>query len=282
MAKNIFRGTTEVSNIYRGQTAIDKVYRGQTEIWSAAAPAAPGYGTPTYNTGIQAYWNFGDGTSWAGSGTTVTDTEGNVDGTIIGSGWSYNSGAALGAIKKSATKSGQYISADSSFFVGNSFNDTTFEYVFRPYNTMTADNVFQRWSSGTYGADSHVDANLQQYASPKRLQFDSFSEQGTHPTVVRYNMTAVVNQWYHIVMVMPQGSNPRLYVNTVKTTSASAFGASDTFLWDGGNLATFGTDDYSAGVIANCEMALFRVYNTAMSDSDVSDNYNYFDSYFSF
>ena len=36
MAKNIFRGTTEINNIYRGNTEVQKVYSGQTEIWAAA------------------------------------------------------------------------------------------------------------------------------------------------------------------------------------------------------------------------------------------------------
>lgn len=62
MAKNIFRGTTEVSNIYRGTTLLDKVYRGQTEIWSTGPAILPPHSPSFYYDATNT--DYSSTTSW--------------------------------------------------------------------------------------------------------------------------------------------------------------------------------------------------------------------------
>lgn len=85
-----------------------------------------GYGNPPSQDGnCVIFYDIGNPSSYPGSGTAITDLKGNADGTLYGSGWTYDSGEGEGVLDQSGKGSNaRYVEIANPGFSG--FTGTTF------------------------------------------------------------------------------------------------------------------------------------------------------------
>lgn len=275
---DIYLGSTDLSSatFKLGSSDVSALYMGSTQVW---APAAAGYGTPpSQDSNCVIFYDIGNASSYPGSGTTITDLKGNADGTLYGSGWTYDSGVSEGVLDQSGKGgSTRYVEIANPGFSG--FTGTTFEMLWRNDQTLADDNVIARWVAGAGYSDTLWESNIQQYGGspPNRIFNDAVSEQGTNASDIVYAWTPALNQWYHIVWTMEQGGYFKVYINNSNVgTSTNTFGASDTFLWDTIG-AIYGSDNYTGGNWVG-QWGSFRHYSVALSAAEVTANYNYYDA----
>ena len=255
---------------------------------SGAGAAAPGYGTPPWNSNVLFYYNFGEQTSWDSGSATVTDVEGNTDAELSGPDWTYDDGSGFNMGVGSAYQStkgspnGRGIVPDNT--IGGPYNGWAAEYLFKsPVADYSQDNIFARMTKGSF-TDSLFESNLQQYPSspPKRIYFEGSSEDGRGGAIF-HNVDLDVETWYHIVFSMEQGQYTKLYLNGSHVgTGTTQFGASDTWEWS----ITNANDRYILGGNGNSNwtgyIAAIRWYSENATDANVTDNYNHFANYVTF
>ena len=251
-----------------------------------------GYGNPTYDTGVIAYFDFGDNTdgSFRGSsgtianGSTAYDLSGNgYDSTLnntSGQSVEYIDSQSLGVVRAAGTKAGgRWEMAD---FAGSQLGLTafTFEFVINT-NNIFDDNVILRFAGS--GTNSRAEWNLQQYGGspvPNRISYDQITEQNTSIPSTTTNVT-INNGWHHIVATAAVGDTTRTYYDGAALGNGSTtWPVSDDVDFDETN-AWMGNTNYGAGVFLG-DIAVFRVYDNAMSAANVTANYNYYDSVIGF
>lgn len=249
-----------------------------------------GWGTPTYDTGIQVFYDFGaDGNgqtiSWNPINNVVNDVEGFADAQWMPqSGNSYlalsGSGFGKGMAEYSVqTKQGQYLDLVDDSFFSTPFTAFTFEWVYKtPTAALSGDNVFMNYGNGSFSS-TNANVNLQQYGSPRRW-YVQISSETTDPGGIFHNYSTTTDEWIHVVITGQQSDNTRLYLNgSLADTSSGTYGGSDTFSWSRTHAAIWSTNQFSSGVILG-RLGCFRMYNTKMPASSVTDNYNYFSANF--
>jgi hypothetical protein len=229
------------------------------------ASSIAGYGTPpSQDANCIIHWDFGNPASYPGSGTTVTDLKSFRNGTLTGAGYTYQSGVAQGVLQSSNKSS----NIDIASLGATAYTGGTFEYLFKMYTTLSDDNVLLDWvPDPTVGQ-----LNIQQFASPKRIQINMQGELEATKTV-NFNTTFASSGWQHLVVTFGQSVPSTLYLNGTSLAASSNFGASDTFVWN-----TAG-DIYGGGggcIIA--QFAVWRMYSVPLSGAEVLANYNFFET----
>ncbi len=281
--RGIRNGKGQIMTIENGNAVIKKIYYGTnlifdpTSIVVAPTPEA-GYGTPpSADSDCFIFYDAGNTASYPGSGTTVTDLKGNANATLTGDGWSYDGTVALGVIDQAGKgTNNRYMAVANPGF--SAWTASTFEFLWRADQSLSADNGFARWVAGSGYNDSLWESSIQQYGGspvPNRIYGDAVSEEGTNVGDLTPSWTPTTGNWYHFVFTMEQNGNYKLYVNnSLLQTATGTFGASDTFLWDSAG-AIFGVDNYVSGNIVG-QFASFRMYDVALTSTQVTANYDYY------
>ena len=195
--------------------------------------------------------------SYPGSGTTWTDISGKgYDGTLTnGPTFSSNYGGNI------------VFDGSNDFVTGvhnselNLRNDVTVECWFRRTGSRSSwVRIFGKGNSSnrTYGLWYHVNNNYFLY---QRYGPSSINVMPTIPVVL--------NTWYHMVGTS-SGSNHTLYLNGVNVGTGSL---SQTFhsSTDPYKVGSFDGSYHHIGDVSNC-----RIYNRALSEAEVKQNYNAF------
>lgn len=252
-----------------------------------------GWGTPTYDTGIQVFYDFGaDGNgqtiSWdpattnnvldaGGSGTDAqwVPIGSNFYNALSGSGF----GKGVAEYSNSGSKDGQYLNLIDDADFSTPFTAVTFEWVYKtPSFALSEDNAFMRYGNGNF-SETNCEVNLQQYGSPRRWYVQLVGET-TDSGAIFYNFSSTTDQWIHVVITGARSDNARLYINgSLAGASPSTFDSGETWSWSRTNAAIWGSNGFASGVVLG-RLGCFRMYNTAMPASSVTDNYNYFSANF--
>jgi hypothetical protein len=201
--------------------------------------------------------------SYAGAGTTIYDVSGNnYSGSLIsGSSFSTDGG---GSITFNGTN--QYVLASAI----TSPPTTNFTLnVWATFVNVTADRYLL-----SFGRDIGTNGGLALIA----YGFDSVSDKlifelGSGYGRVSSDIVPAVNTWYHIV-VTADGTNTKIYINGVlKNTASQGTGAIAS-----SPALSLGSYVNSSGVPSTYfhsgSIALFNLYNRALSDTEVLQNYN--------
>ena len=258
---------------------------------AAAGAGGIGYGNPPYDQDLVAYYDFGDNTdgSWTGGttladGDMVTDLSGNGFDSELQAGlqtWTYDSTVGKGVIATNV-KSGGYFFMDALSGAFASLTAYTFEFVCYLASDLANDNLIFRFDNNGF---SRAESNLQQYTSPpKRIGFDTITQQNNNVSVGTNNQ-AVLAGFLHMVYTAGQGETSKVYFNgSLLGEGGTTMSGTDTFTFDrtgetANTNAWFGTSNYSGGTFPG-QMGVFRLYSSAMTATDVSNNFSFYNAQF--
>ena len=196
----------------------------------------------------------GVSSSYSGSGTTWTDLSGNGNnGTLVnGVGYSGSNGGFL-----SFDGTNDYITVSNVQPNTNNFTISVWVYKF---NNTSNDYIWDFGANGgTLSAGTSVGGYGFRYYNGTLGTGSNMYTQGTTPDI---------NKWYNVVISRNSGTSS-MYVNSSFITSSSGdtYNISSTTLTIGdyGGSGTYSHDGY----ISN-----FKIYNRALTASEIQQNYN--------
>lgn len=202
--------------------------------------------------------------SYAGSGTTWNDLSGNTNtGTLI-NGPTYSS------------NNGGYILFDGS----NDYADITDSNSLDCTPSVTIDTwvnfpTFTAWG-GIVAKRSEASARGNYYLrcgnSTGQFQLGTFPAGLTHNIWVTSKTDFATNTWYHLVGTI-NGSTHKIYVNGVEYGGSFGWGSGTTMTADTLNLR-IGMGYDTAGEPGNVKVSCVRIYNRALSLSEINQTYN--------
>lgn len=260
-------GSTSIDKVMLGSTEVDKIYVGSTQVWPT------GYTPPTYTTsGIIAYYDPANPSSYSGSGSTLVDLSGNSNnGTIVGATFT-----------------------DNSYFTLDGTND----YIATPnlYTTTDRSHTVEMWVYANAVDDclwSEANTNnpataVYHYAGSQILQVGPFQQiiggiwNGVNGIQRAVGASGTLTgAWKHVVKTYDQSTTTiTAYVNASTGGSATYEHFASWDLGNGNNeYYLFGAEDtttYSgstAGWLSG-RVGIMRVYNRALSGAEVTSNYN--------
>lgn len=252
-----------------GSNNIERIFRGSELVYGNPVPII-GYGTPpSQDANCIIAWDFGNPASYPGSGTTVTDLKGLRNGTLSGTGYTYNSGIAKGVLQSSVKSSRINISSLAGSSAAT-LTGVTFEYFFKTYTTLSGDNNLSNW--GTEAPNRTIaQIGWQQFASPKRIFANMNAQIGERFTT--YNSTAPSNAWNHIVITCGRSVPNLIYLNgtNVATIQSTNYNASETWVYDVNGSIYGGGGGCMIG-----QFGVWRMYKVALTSAEVLANYNFF------
>lgn len=261
-------GSNNIDAVKLGSQTVDKIYVGSTQVW----PLSADYTAPEYiNSGIQLYYNPEDPASYSGSGNTINDLSPNgYNGTIDGASHSSNSFFFDGT--------NDFIHTPNMYSAFNSTTHFTIEVWYNPSWTNANEG-------GTVVSEaSDINHSNWHYSliEHKRAPFGglAFDYAGIwNGTLVNISPYATTNGWRQIVLSY-DGTNGVSYTNaaTPKTVAVSRAvpwiqGAVNSYL------LTIGRGDITnqSGAGQNYfkgNIGIVRLYNRALTNTEVASNYN--------
>ena len=212
---------------------------------------------------LKCHLNFSDSTSYGGTGTTVTDiSDESNDFTFTGitaSDFDKDNGGYV-----DLDNSGDYLER-SSTTSGHFDGDYTLELWINPHENNNFTYFYCKQSAslnglliGNFGG-STGQLEVYRYTTSGSSNADTFTGSG---------ITA--NQWNHVAIVF-SGTKGFLYVNGEQKDSSTSF--TGTYPADFTNMKVGG--GYSTAFDTNGEIGVFRLYDKALSASEVGQNYRY-------
>lgn len=230
-------------------------------------PVASSGGGDYSTTGLQLFLDAGNASSYSGSGTTWTDLSG------------VGNHATL-----SSTMASNFVSSGSSSYFDMGLEDTT-RYAsvphsssLKPTEAITVEAfVYASWTSA-YSSFVWVASGVflgHNSGDPNYLYFDVNGQHATPDS--GFNFKDMAPTWFHIVGTYDK-SNVRIYRNGIEGTSkahTSSITYGSTYpLWiNGTNNASPGSAPVQNSMRGR--IGVVRVYNTALTGSDVLSNYNW-------
>ena len=189
-----------------------------------------------------------DKTSYPGTGTAWNDLVGNNNGTLT-NGPTFSTDGK-GSIVFDGVD--DYVTADSNVFIQNQITVSSW------INHTAISNGVKRYL--TVGIE---DAVIRQNNSAGELQF--YIKTDSIFRVLNVSNYLIANTWYHVVGTW-NGTNMRLYSNGVNIASTSP----------GGTIAS-GSKNYVVSLQVepmNGRIATAQIYNRALTQTEVLQNYN--------
>ena len=262
-------GSSNVDSIKLGSSTVDKIYVGSTQAW----PTASGYTPPDYvSSGLIAYYDPANSSSYSGSGSTLTDLSGNgINGTIVGATYTDSTYFTLDGVNDYIVTGNCY----SAISAGDSHTVEMWVYL------NNVDDCL--WSD--LGTTNDPATTTYHFAGSQILQVGPFQQiitglwNGTAITRdVAGSGSPLTGAWKHVVRTY-DGTTLRGYLNATNPTGTAmtfdspaddgetawylAFGAQD--------LTTFNST--TAGYLSG-RVGIMRVYDRALSSAEVLANYN--------
>lgn len=200
--------------------------------------------------GLILYLDAANSKSYSGSGTTWTDLSGNNNNATSTGSPSYTSGNS-GYFSFSGT---QYFSCPSSSSFAFGTGDFAIECWYYPTSFSDYSHLVSLPNQNTFGLKANV--------SNGEIYFYS-SAFTTYPTT---GWTLTLNTWNHVVFVR-SSSVAYPYLNGVGYATKSGF--TNNFTAQICNIHNgFGTE------FASARMSVVKIYNTALTATQVKNNYN--------
>jgi len=216
----------------------------------------------------------GNTKSYPGSGTTWTDLSGNGNTGTLVNGVGY-SGSNLGSLSFDATD--DYIRINDS----NILDLTT---------ALTLSIWFNRGDILTLASGDQHNLFLKGYSNaPGGDQYNYgmtlFGPTGggmymwMHPTTLTGNLTPpsqifFANQWYNIVITHVSGSTPIPYLNGVQLTNWTATNPTTPLVANTYRATISGDAERARAATFNGRIAQVSIYNKALTEAEVQQNFN--------
>jgi prepilin-type N-terminal cleavage/methylation domain-containing protein len=209
-----------------------------------------------FDTGLVGYWHFDENTS-----STAYDSSGNGNnGTLISSPtWQTGANCKVGSCLN--FNGSNYVNVSS--LNNSSYKPITYEVWVKPNSTASGQAIFGRDTSGntTTGIIGIYNYDAGTSATNEFAYY-------TGGYIFGSNYEIVTGQWTHIVFTWDANNVATWYVNGVQTRSASFTATSNANIgFQIGGRSSL--DSFYNGLIDEV-----RVYNRALSATDVSDVYN--------
>jgi len=260
-------GSSNINAVKLGSSTVDKIYVGSTQAWPT------GYTPPNYvSSGLTAYYDPANPSSYSGSGSTLTDLSGNgIDGTIVGATYTDSTYFTLDGTN-------DYIVTGNCFSAISASDTHTVEM------WVYLNNVDDcLWSD--LGSTNDPATSTYHFAGSQILQVGPFQQiitglwNGTAITRDVAGSGSLTGAWKHVVRTY-DGTTLKGYINA----NNGGGGATMTFDSpgdDGGSswYLAFGAEDITtynsstAGWLSG-RVGIMRVYNRALSGAEVTSNYN--------
>jgi len=288
MAKNLFRGQTTVNNIYRGNTLLNKVYRGQEVVWESVTPFVPPVTADAFNFLANSYSGTGDwedsvvGYGGALQGTSLTHVSDgdssywNMPGSneyfLVPAADRTNPGGKSVLIHKMFQQ--QVEGAVECVFHMDTYSSNALYGLLSMWNSSGNNRELQLtiMNNGDYGffmqcLNGNVDRTFR---------------------VMSATTGVSTGVWTHVVFTWDFAANSiKAYLNAVEDGSATFTDSSSAFNLSVNNCIAIG------GEVQNCgsgisgryfdgRMAAFRGYNSALTPSEISSLYSFWQNYFTF
>ena len=212
---------------------------------------------------LKCHLNFSDSTSYGGTGTTVTDISNESNDftftNITASDFDKDNGGYV-----DLDGSADYLER-SSTTSGHFNGDYTLELWINPHENNNFTYFYCKQSASLNGllignfAGSTGQLEVYRYTTSGSSNSDTFTGSG---------ITA--NQWNHVAIVF-SGTNGFLYVNGEKKDSSTSF--TGTYPADFTNMKVGG--GYNTAFDTDGEIGVFRLYDKALSASEVGQNYRH-------
>jgi len=235
--------------------------------------AEAGYVAPDFvSSGLVAYYDPANPSSYSGSGSTLTDLSGNgIDGTVVGATHTSNTYFTLDGVN-------DYIVTGNCFSAISAADTHTVEMWV--YANASNDCL---WSD--LGQTNNPATSGYHFAGSQILQVGPFHQiitglwNGTAITRDVANSGTLTGAWQHVTRTY-DGTTLRGYINgvnggsgTAMTFDSPADGGSSTWYLAFGAQDTTTYSGSTAGWL-NGRVGIMRVYNRALSGAEVTSNYN--------
>jgi len=222
--------------------------------------SSPYISPPIVTDGLVLYLDAGNSNSYPGSGTTWTDLSGNSNNGTLINGPTFDS-ANGGSIFTDGTD--DWISTSYS---GSAADSYTFSAWFNNDNYSETKYILGR---GRDGAGNGWSLQIQVSGSGKA----SAAVVTALPSVVGITTTGtstlLLNTWYYITGVWVAGSLVKIYVNAIFENSVNFTGTSLRTSTNGWWIGSISTTLFTSGY-----NAVAQIYNRALSDTEILQNYN--------
>lgn len=214
---------------------------------------------------LNLWYKFDDG-----SGVTAVDSSGNSNtADLIGDGIAFTT-----------AKIGTY----SMNFDGT--NDWAQSTIDSPANGATSLTVAMWINNDIIGSgvilaedgESYNSNSFYFYLNNGRPEFEVFGSTGVGYDIRTATNVITAETWVHVAGVWSQGSRVKLYINGVEDTGGSTVGVQqNTALYDSNKKVYISARQSGAGVTLeyNGKIDDFRIYNRALSASDIAELYAY-------
>jgi len=204
--------------------------------------------------------------SYPGSGTGWYDITGNGNNGILTNGPTYNS-ANSGSIVFDGSNDYVDFGNPTSLNISTSLTLESWVYLTN-ITTGSAKTIIARWGS------SQRSYKLAALVSSKNFYIDIL-DTGNNDIYRLSNTIITINTWYHVVGVYVSGASPTLniYVNGVLDNS-TLVGTIPSSIYSGTSIFNIGTDIVVGGNYHQGNISNSKIYNRALSASEVLQNYN--------
>lgn len=215
---------------------------------------------PPVSSGLELWYDPSNSASYPGSGTTLYDlSSSGVNATISGS----------------LTDAGNWFTftGSQSIQTGNlSGLSAGWQHTLEVWvNASAVGSVFSDTGSGPTNTGYHT-TGLEIYSAGPFYLSNAMLWNGTATTRVGGG-TVSLNTWYQIVRVYNGSNTAYGYVNKVKSSTTSITWSTPSPGW----YLNFGASDstyFASGAAFQGKLGVIRLYNRALTDAEVTENYN--------
>jgi len=223
-------------------------------------------GPDTITDGLQLAIDAGSIRSYPGSGTSVSSLEGLINGTLTnGVGFSSSNGGTF-----VFDGVDDYIDYTNSINPVSSFSCSTWINLSNINPSGSDFPVLTKWSASPTSSRNFI-LGYRSSGSQKGISFYLYNSSYTQQDNYRTDWNPSANVWYYITAVFSAGSFVKIYINGVtdftRTSGVySSLNANSTASIKSG--LTTGLSPFPG------KIAISRIYNQALTDAEVLQNYN--------
>jgi len=241
-------------------------------------PSPAQLGTQMVTSGLVGHWDAGNSASYPGSGTTWTDLSGNGNSGTLTNGPTYSADRG-GAISFDGTNAEVNCGRGASLAIGDSVTVEAWVYWPSGYGGNRWQSLVTKREPWSYAARGPFTLNW----NPSHLTngtllmsyWTSANVERVHRTELTSNFAALT--WHHVTAVWSKsGTNTvqTLYKNGTQLTTGTT----------AGNIPAISNIDLRIGNLDNsysgsneygtCTVSQVRVYNRALSSTEITQNFN--------
>ena len=259
-------GNTHISQTYFGSNLIDKVYLGSNAVF---------YGLVTQN--LKIHIDAENPLSYSGSGTDITDLQGNHNGELVGT--FNNTTPKNWEINKEAGTNAESISFDdiTTFDTPNNFTFSIW-FEFTSFTNSNSDhNIF---SKGTHAVnqsllcwyDAAVSSANFNNGNVKTISFMVTDNDNVDHWVAAESDSITTGQIYNLVVQHNSSGKSRIFINNVEKADHTQ--SSTDGIKNNTSPLKIGAPSGDTDKDSDMKIYAFHAYDSFLTDAEIDQNYN--------